>query len=66
MMVIILFLLLAIILFAVIQYSFLVPPVKGLPVLMYHLIDDTLPPDGMNVTPTQFSEQLNYLKTNNY
>ena len=48
-----------------IQYSFLVPPKKGLPVLMYHKI---LPgnPDGLTVTTDQFDLQLMYLKEKGY
>ena len=48
-----------------IQYSFLVPPKKGLAVLMYHKI---LPgrPDGLTVTTDQFDLQLMYLKEKGY
>ena len=48
-----------------IQYSFLIPPNKGLPVLMYHKI---LPgnADGLTVTTDQFDLQLMYLKEKGY
>ena len=51
--------------FLTIQYSILVPPKKGLPVLMYHKI---LPenPDGLTVTTDQFDLQLMYLKEKGY
>ena len=48
-----------------IQYSFLVPPKKGLPVLMYHKILEN-GPDGLTVTTDQFDLQLMYLKENGY
>jgi peptidoglycan/xylan/chitin deacetylase (PgdA/CDA1 family) len=48
-----------------IQYSFLIPPKKGLPVLMYHKIMPDKP-DGLTVTTEQFDLQLMYLKEKGY
>lgn len=48
-----------------VQFSFLVPPKKGLPVMMYHKV---LPgnPDGLTVTTDQLDLQLMYLKEKGY
>ena len=54
------------VLYLVYKYSFFLPPIKGLPVLMYHSIDDSLMPGPLNVTPLQFEKQLQYLQRNNY
>ena len=59
-------LLTALLIFAIIQYSFLVPPVKGLPVLMYHRIDDTIPPDYLNVHSAQLEQQIQFLQKQKY
>jgi peptidoglycan/xylan/chitin deacetylase (PgdA/CDA1 family) len=48
-----------------IRYSMLVPPKKGLPVLMYHKILEQ-GPDGLTVTTDQFELQLMYLKEKGY
>lgn len=47
------------------EYSILVPPKKGLPVLMYHKVSQA-EPDGLNVTPAQFEAHLSYLKKHHY
>jgi len=49
----------------IVQYSFLVPVQKGLPVLMYHKILDQ-GPNGLTVTTAQFERQLMYLKEKGY
>ncbi len=51
--------------FLTIWFSILVPPKKGLPVLMYHKV---LPgnPDGLTVTTDQFDLQLMYLREKGY
>ncbi len=51
--------------FMTIQYSFLVPPKKGLPVLMYHKIIEK-GADGLTVTADQLDLQLMYLKEKGY
>jgi len=48
-----------------IQFSFLIPRKKGLPVLMYHKILQAHP-DGLTVTADQFDHQLMYLKEKGY
>jgi len=48
-----------------IQFSFLVPSKKGLPVLMYHKILQN-GPDGLTVTTDQFEQHLKYLKERGY
>lgn len=47
------------------EYSILVPPRKGLPVLMYHKVSPA-EPDGLSVTPGQFDAHLRYLKKHGY
>lgn len=47
------------------EYSVLIPPKKGLPVLMYHKVSPS-EPDGLNVTPAQFESHLRYLKQQKY
>ena len=49
----------------VLEYSFLVPARKGLPVLMYHKILEQ-GPDRLTVTTAQFDMQLMYLKEKGY
>ena len=66
MLILILSLFLALIIFAIIRYSFLVPPVEGLPVLMYHKIDSSIPPDHLNVRCDQFEKQLQFLNSRKY
>lgn len=56
----------ALLTFLAFRSYFLIPSVDGLPVLMYHNVDDTLPADAMNVTAKQFEEQLKYLNERNY
>jgi len=51
--------------FLQLQYNFLIPPRKGLPVLMYHKIE-LGKPDGLTVTVDQFRQQLTYLKDKGY
>jgi peptidoglycan/xylan/chitin deacetylase (PgdA/CDA1 family) len=51
--------------FLTIQYSLLIPPRKGLPVLMYHKITKS-GADGLSVTIRQFDQQLQYLKQKGY
>jgi peptidoglycan/xylan/chitin deacetylase (PgdA/CDA1 family) len=51
--------------FLTIQYSLLIPPRKGLPVLMYHKITQSVA-DGLSVTTRQFDQQLQYLKQKGY
>jgi peptidoglycan/xylan/chitin deacetylase (PgdA/CDA1 family) len=48
-----------------VQYSFLIPARKGLPVLMYHKIGDKRP-DGLTVTADQLDLQLMYMKERGY
>jgi peptidoglycan/xylan/chitin deacetylase (PgdA/CDA1 family) len=48
-----------------IQWSFLIPPKKGLPVLMYHKILGQ-GADALTVTNDQFDHQLMYLKEKGY
>lgn len=51
--------------FLMFRYSTLIPPKKGLPVLMYHKIMPGIP-DGLTVTPDQFDLQLMHLKEKGY
>ena len=48
-----------------IHYSFLIPPKKGLPVLMYHKIIPGIQ-DGLTISTDQFDLQLMYLKEKGY
>lgn len=48
-----------------IRYSLLVPPVRGLPVLMYHQLHPTRR-DALTVTPEQFESQLQFLQSAGY
>jgi peptidoglycan/xylan/chitin deacetylase (PgdA/CDA1 family) len=48
-----------------ILFSFLIPPKKGLPVLMYHKILQEHP-DGLTVSADQLDHQLMYLKEKGY
>lgn len=57
--------LLAITLFLVIKYSFLIPETKGIPVLMYHKID-TVFKDMLTVSVDNFEQHIKYLKVSNY
>jgi peptidoglycan/xylan/chitin deacetylase (PgdA/CDA1 family) len=59
-----LFLLIALIYF-IIQYSFLIPTKKGIPVLMYHKIHET-EKDMLTVSAEDFEKQLKFLKDNDY
>lgn len=47
------------------EYSLLIPPRRGLPVLMYHKIAEQ-GPDGLTVTASQFDLQLMYMKEKGY
>ncbi|MCX6287814.1 MAG: polysaccharide deacetylase family protein [Bacteroidetes bacterium] len=47
------------------EYSLLIPPKKGLPVLMYHNISDGLA-DGLNIISSQLELQFMYLKEKGY
>lgn len=58
-------LLVALLAWLTIRYSLLVPPVRGLPVLMYHQLHPTRR-DALTVTPEQFEEQLQYLQSAGY
>jgi peptidoglycan/xylan/chitin deacetylase (PgdA/CDA1 family) len=51
--------------FLIVQYSLLIPSRKGLPVLMYHKVSETVA-DGLTVTVPQFEQQLEYLRKNGY
>ena len=51
--------------YLILEYSFLVPARKGLPVLMYHKIMEN-GSDGLTVTTAQFDMQLMFLKEKGY
>ena len=46
-------------------YGYLAPPVKGLPVLMYHKVDMNRK-DNLTVSIEQFESHLKFLKENKY
>jgi peptidoglycan/xylan/chitin deacetylase (PgdA/CDA1 family) len=56
---------LVILIFFIIQYSFLIPETKGIPVLMYHKIDPSVQ-DMLTVSTTQFESHLKYLQQHDY
>ena len=49
----------------IIEYSFLIPPPKGIPVLMYHKISDGIT-DGLSVPEELLEKHFQFLKTNHY
>ncbi|MDD4602451.1 MAG: polysaccharide deacetylase family protein [Bacteroidales bacterium] len=49
----------------ILEYSWLIPAPRGLPILMYHKICEQ-PPDGLTLSPAQFDEQMWYLKDKGY
>jgi peptidoglycan/xylan/chitin deacetylase (PgdA/CDA1 family) len=51
--------------FLTVQYSLLIPPVKGIPVLMYHKVSENLS-DGLTIKRNDLYLQLLYLKQNGY
>jgi peptidoglycan/xylan/chitin deacetylase (PgdA/CDA1 family) len=51
--------------FLTIKYSLLIPPVKGLPVLMYHKISESKA-DDLTIKRDDLYQQLLFLKQNNY
>lgn len=55
----------AVMAYFVLEYSFLVPAPKGLPVLMYHKLSESVS-DGLTVTCAQFDQQLHYLREKGY
>jgi len=57
--------LLVFLLFLTFRYSFLIPPKKGLPILMYHKISNDQC-DSLTVKVDDLEKQLQYFKSNNY
>lgn len=57
--------LLIILIYFIIRYSFLIPETKGIPVLMYHKIDP-LVQDMLTVSVAQFEQHLKYLQEFDY
>jgi len=54
------------ILWLTIEYSFLIPKVNGLRILMYHKIESVLPPDFLTVSTQQLEKHFKILKQKNY
>jgi peptidoglycan/xylan/chitin deacetylase (PgdA/CDA1 family) len=48
-----------------VEYSFFIPPTKGIPVLMYHKVSESTA-DGLSVPEKVFESHLEYLRENNY
>ena len=57
--------LLIVLIYFIIRYSFLIPETKGIPVLMYHKIDLTVR-DMLTVSMAQFESHLKYLQEFGY
>ncbi len=49
----------------ILSYSFLIPPLKGLPILMYHKVSGNQA-DGLTVTAEQLDRQFQYIKDTGY
>ncbi|MDZ4711549.1 MAG: polysaccharide deacetylase family protein [bacterium] len=55
----------AIVIFLLYQYSVIVPSVKGLPVLLYHKVSESVCND-MTVSISQLEEQFNFISSQSY
>jgi peptidoglycan/xylan/chitin deacetylase (PgdA/CDA1 family) len=55
----------AFVLFLMLRFSILLPPVKGLPVLLYHKMSDSAE-DNLTIRPQTFERQLLYLHEKGY
>lgn len=55
-----------VLLFFVFEYSFLVPKIKGLRVLMYHKIESVIPQDFLTVSTRQLEQHFQILQQKNY
>jgi peptidoglycan/xylan/chitin deacetylase (PgdA/CDA1 family) len=52
-------------LFLVLRFGFLLPPIKGLPVLLYHKVSEHVN-DTITIAPSTFERQLQYLSQKGY
>ncbi|MEI6898984.1 MAG: polysaccharide deacetylase family protein, partial [Bacteroidota bacterium] len=52
-------------LFLVVEYGFLVPAVKGLPILMYHKVSENVA-DGLTVKTEDLERQFSYIRSRGY
>ena len=58
-------LIVALLLFFILEYSFLIPPVKGLPILMYHKVSEDHT-DGLTVRSSDLETQFKYICDQGY